>query len=103
MVFGTNIFISAFVIPGGNAEKVYRHAIKETLTLYTSVFILTEVAQKLSENFNLATPKIIRLIKSITDVATVVKTQPWLHFLSDEPDNRIIEMCCKSNSRFCGD
>ena len=27
VVFDTNIYISAFLIPGGNAEKVYVHAI----------------------------------------------------------------------------
>jgi len=28
VVFDTNIYISAFVIPGGNAERAYLHAIE---------------------------------------------------------------------------
>jgi len=100
VVFDTNIFISAFVIPRGNAEKAYRHAIQGSFTLYTSFSILTELAQKLTEKFNWVDPKVVRLIKSIGDVAIVVKTEPWLHLVPDEPDNRIIECAIKTNAKF---
>ncbi len=91
VVFDTNIFISAFVIPGSKAEKAYRHAIKGIFVLYTSVFILTETARKLREKFGWGEKRIIRLLKFIAKVATVVKTKPFLHLLADEPDNRILE------------
>lgn len=91
VVFDTNIFISAFVIPGGKAEEAYLHAIKGTCALFTSISILTETARKLKEKFGWKEEKIIPLLKSIGKVATVVKTQPFLHLLSDEPDNRILE------------
>jgi len=91
VVFDTNIFISAFVIPGGKAEKAYSYAIKGNFTLYTSVFILTETARKLREKFGWEEQRIIRLLKSISKVAKVIKTQPFLHLLTDEPDNRILE------------
>lgn len=91
VVFDTNIFISAFVIPGSQGEKVYHHAIKGTFILYTSVFILTETAVKLREKFGWKEQRIIRLLKSISKVAAVVKTEPSLHLLADEPDNRILE------------
>jgi len=51
VVFDTNIFISAFVIPGGKAEASYSHALRKDFTLYSSVAILTETAQKLEEKF----------------------------------------------------
>lgn len=100
IVFDTNIYISAFVIPGGNAEKAYLHAINGDFELCTSVSILTELARKLDEKFGWEKQKIVQLIASISDLATVLKTTPWLKVLSDEPDNRILECALKAGANF---
>ena len=100
IVFDTTIYISAFAIPGGNAEKAYLHAIDGDFTLFTSIAILTEVAQKLDEKFGWEKQKIVQLINSISDVATVLKTTPWLKVLSDDPDNRIVECALKAGVDF---
>lgn len=100
IVFDTTIYISAFAIPGGNAEKAYLHAIDGDFTLFTSIAILTEVAQKLDEKFGWEKQKIVQLISSISDVATVLKTTPWLKVLSDDPDNRIVECALKAGVDF---
>jgi putative PIN family toxin of toxin-antitoxin system len=91
VVFDTNIFISAFVIPGGKAEAAYSHALRKDFTLYSSVAILTETAQKLREKFAWQQDKITSLLKAIAKVAIVIKTEPHLHHLADEPDNRVLE------------
>ena len=91
VVFDTNIFISAFVIPGGKAETAYSHALRRDFTLYSSVAILTETAQKLGEKFGWQQDRITFLLKAIAKVATVIKTEPHLHLLADEPDNRVLE------------
>jgi putative PIN family toxin of toxin-antitoxin system len=91
VVFDTNIFISAFVIPGGKAEAAYSHALRKDFTLCSSVAILTETAQKLKEKFGWQQDKITSLLKAIAKVATVIKTEPHLHLLADEPDNRVLE------------
>jgi len=105
VVFDTNIFISAFVIPGSKAEEVYLHCLKGHFTLYSSVAILTETAQKLREKFGWQEDKITRLLKAISKVATVIKTQPHLHLLADDPDNRILEcaMAVKADFIVTGD
>jgi putative PIN family toxin of toxin-antitoxin system len=100
VVFDTNIYISAFVIPGGNAEKAYVHAIDGDFNLHTSIAILTELARKLDEKFGWEKQRIIELIKSISKVAIVLKTAPWLKVLSDEPDNRILECALKAEADF---
>ena len=66
IVFDTNIYISAFVIPGGNAEKAYLHAVDGDFELCTSVAILTELARKLDEKFGWEKRKIVQLITSIS-------------------------------------
>jgi putative PIN family toxin of toxin-antitoxin system len=91
VVFDTNIFISAFVIPGSKAEEAYLRALKRDFVLYSSVAILTETAQKLREKFGWQQDKITSLLKAIAKVAIVIKTKPHLHLLVDEPDNRVLE------------
>ena len=91
VVFDTNIFISAFVIPGGKAEAAYLHALRKDFTLYSSVAILTETAQKLREKFGWQQDKITSVLKTIAKVAIIIKTEPHLHLLADEPDNRVLE------------
>lgn len=91
VVFDTNIFISAFAIPGGNAEEAYRHAIRGMFELFTSVAILTETANKLRVKFDWSDEKVRQLLKLISKTAKVLKTHPHLQILKDEPDNRILE------------
>jgi putative PIN family toxin of toxin-antitoxin system len=78
VVFDTNIFISAFVIPGGKAEAAYSHALRKDFTLYSSVAILTETAQKLGEKFGWQQDKITSLLKAIAKVAIVIFIPPSL-------------------------
>ncbi len=100
IVFDTNIYISAFVIPGGNAEKAYLHAIDGDFELCTSVAILTELARKLDEKLGWEKQEIVQLITSIGNLATVFKTTPWLKVVSDDPDNRILECAIKAEADF---
>ena len=100
VVFDTNIYISAFVIPGGNAEKAYLKAIDNNFDLYTSIAILTELANKLDKKFGWEKHKIEQLVKSISKLAIVYKSKPWLHVVSDELDNRILECALQAGAEF---
>ena len=91
VVFDTNIYISAFAIPGGNAEAAYLEAIHGTFELFTSVAILTETARVLQLKFDWAEEKVRQAIHDISQTATVLRPRPTLHILKDEPDNRILE------------
>ena len=100
VVFDTNIFISAFVIPGGKAEKAFLHVVKGDFILFTSIAILTEIAGKLKVKFSWSEEKIAKLLKLISKVAKIVKTSSSIHLLSDEPDNRILECAGKVGANF---
>jgi putative PIN family toxin of toxin-antitoxin system len=91
VVFDTNIYISAFAIPGSSAEQAYRPAISGSFKLFTSIAILTELANTLRSKFDWSEEKTRQLLRSLANVATVLKTQPHLHVLRDEADNRILE------------
>ena len=51
VVFDTNVFISALVIPSSLSEEAYRRAIVREFQLVTSVAILTELAGTLRSKF----------------------------------------------------
>jgi uncharacterized protein len=91
VVFDTNIFISAFAIPGGRAEEAYLFGLKGKFILYSSVPILTETTQKLRDKFGWEENNIIHLLRTIADMAIIIKPQSYFHLLPDEPDNRILE------------
>lgn len=100
VVFDTSIYISAFVIPGGNAQKAYLHAVDGDFELCTSIAILTELARKLDEKFGWEKEKIEQLITSVSNLATTFKTSPRLKVLSDDPDNRILECGLEASAEF---
>jgi len=105
VVFDTNIFISAFVIPGGNAEEAYLHAVRGTFTLYSSIAILTETANTLRTKLEWSDEKALRLLESVSRTAVVLRTRPHLHIVKDEPDNRILEcaLLAEADSIVTGD
>jgi putative PIN family toxin of toxin-antitoxin system len=99
-VFDTNIYISAFIVPGRKAEEAYLHALKGDFVLCTSLAILTEMAQKLRDKFGWHEDKIVLALKSIAQIATVIRPRSRIHVLADEPDNRILECAITAESDF---
>jgi putative PIN family toxin of toxin-antitoxin system len=99
-VFDTNIFISAFVFPGGRGEEAYLKAVKGKFQLVSSLAILAEVANKLKDKFYWDEGMIRAALKNISRVAEIKKIEPYLSILSDEPDNRIIECAEKGEAGF---
>ena len=98
VVFDTNVFISAFISPGSKGEDAYLLAVRSEIELYTSVSILTELAEKMKEKFQWDGSKIQSALKHISRVATVIKPAAKITLLQDEPDNRILECAKASNA-----
>jgi putative PIN family toxin of toxin-antitoxin system len=91
VVFDTNVYVSAFVIPGSLSDDAYRRARLGDVDLFTSVAILTELASKLRTKFDWSEDRIRTALKSISRTAQVVKTTPHLSTVRDAADNRILE------------
>ena len=100
VVFDTNIYVSAFAIPGGQAEDAYLGAIHGRFELFTSVPILTETATVLQNKFEWSEEKARTLVQAISHVATVVTSGTRLQVVRDEPDNRILECAVKAQADF---
>lgn len=97
-VFDTNIFISAFLLPGGHGDKAYRLAIWGSVELYSSPAIITEVASTLRTKFEWDSANTLLAVRSIGRVATVIKPVQRLKVLSDDPDKRILECAVESDA-----
>jgi putative PIN family toxin of toxin-antitoxin system len=91
VVFDTNIFISAFVIPGSLAEKAILRIIEQADSLLISKDIIDEVLSVLSLKFGSDREGLSHVAVTLSDLAELVKPARRIHLLKDEPDNRILE------------
>lgn len=91
VVFDTNVYISALVIPGSLSDEAYYRARAGDVDLFASVAILTELASKLRDKFDWDEERIRAALKAISRSAQVVKTTPHLSIIRDPTDNRILE------------
>ena len=91
VVFDTNIFISAFVIPGSLAEKAILKIIEEEDVLLISKDIIDEVLSVLSTKFGRDREGLSHVAVTLSDLAELVKPTRRVNVFTDEPDNRILE------------
>lgn len=91
VVFDTNVFVSAFIVPGSRGEQALLLAHRRKVALYTSVPILTETARVLREKFAQSEQDIMAALKMIGRAAMIVRPVRKVTILEDAPDNRILE------------
>ncbi|MEW6675890.1 MAG: putative toxin-antitoxin system toxin component, PIN family [Nitrospirota bacterium] len=91
VVFGTNIYVSAFVIPNSQAEKAVLKVIEGNDLLIISKEIIDEVLTVLSVKFSRDREAISHTAFYLSDITRVVKPSRKIHVFKDEPDNRILE------------
>jgi putative PIN family toxin of toxin-antitoxin system len=91
VVFDTNIFVSAFVIPGSLAERAILKIVEGEDVLLLSKDILDELLSVLSVKFSRDREEISRVAVFLSEIAEWVETTVEIRVLKDEPDNRILE------------
>ena len=91
VVFDTNVFISAFIVPGSKGEDALLLAQRRKVDLYSSVPILTETARILRAKFDQFENDITAALKIIGRAATIVRPSRTVSVIEDSPDNRILE------------
>ena len=98
VVFDTNIFISAFVIPGSQAEKAVLRIIEGRDVLLLSKGILDELLTVLSTKFSRDKEEISRVAVILSEMAEWVVASEKIKVLNDDPDNRILECAVSGNA-----
>lgn len=91
VVFDTNIFISALVIPGSLAEKAVARILEERDELIISTDIIKEVLSVLSLKFGREREALSHVAVILSNLGELVRPDRRIQVLRDEPDNRILE------------
>jgi len=91
VVFDTNIFISALVIPGCQAEKAISRIIFGSDTLMISKAIIEEVLRVLHNKFSRDIEAISHTAVFLSELGELIHKTPMIRIFKDEPDNRILE------------
>jgi putative PIN family toxin of toxin-antitoxin system len=90
-VFDTNIFVSAFAIPGGRAECAIDSGIDARVNLCISKEIIHEILGVLAQKFSKGPEELARTAVFLSELAELVVPRKKLAILDDEPGNRILE------------
>ena len=98
VVFDTNVYVSAFLIPGSLAEDAFLHTQHKHAALYTSIPILTETARVFRAKFHQGEEDVTAALKLIGRAATIVKPSARIMVLEDIPDNRILECALEADA-----
>ena len=100
VVFDSNIYISALVIPGGQAEQALSRILDGTDALLISKTILDEVLATLARKFSRDPEALSQTAVILTEMAEVVKPEHRLNVFKDDPDNRVLE-CAEAGRADC--
>lgn len=91
VVFDTNVFVSAFAVPGGSGERALRRIMHGRDSLVLSKPILDELLTVLARQFAHDREQLSRTAVFLADLANFVTPTLTGTVLDDEPDNRILE------------
>jgi putative PIN family toxin of toxin-antitoxin system len=91
VVFDTNIFISALVIPGSLDEKAVSRIIDGRDELVLSPDIIKEVLSVLSSKFAREREALSHVAVILLDLGKLVRPDQRIRVFRDDPDNRILE------------
>lgn len=100
IVFDTNIFISAFAIPGGRAEEAITRVIEGRVQLLLSKPIVHEVLGVLARKFDRDREELARVAVYLAELGEMVHPKRRVKVLTDDPDNRIIECALTGKAAF---
>jgi putative PIN family toxin of toxin-antitoxin system len=91
VVFDSNIFISALIIPGSQAVKAIARIFEGIDSLVLSKAIIDEVLSVLARKFSRDREDISRTAIFLSELGKIVAPSKKLTVLNDDPDNRILE------------
>ena len=98
VVFDTNIFISALVLPGGSAEKTLTRIIDGRDQLVFSKGILDELLGVLARKFGRDREELARVAVFLDEIGERVRPRTRVKVLADDADNRVLECSVAGNA-----
>jgi uncharacterized protein len=98
IVFDTNVFVSALIIPSGAAAQALFRVIQGQDRLFISKEIIHELLSVLSRKFSRDREALSRVAFTLSEVAEIVTPTETIHVLEDEPDNRVVECALRAGA-----
>lgn len=90
-VFDTNIYVSAFTVPGGRAEAALLKAVEGEAQLVISKPIIHELLDVLARKFGRDAEELARIAVFLAELAEVAQPRREIEVVKDDEDNRILE------------
>ncbi len=87
VVFDTNIYISALVVPGGAAQAAFERILEGQDVLLLSREILDEILSVLSSKFSRDREALSRVAVFLSEISERVKSEKKIRVFQDDPDN----------------
>jgi putative PIN family toxin of toxin-antitoxin system len=100
VVFDSNIYISAFVFPGSQADQAFFRVLEGTDTLVLSKAILDEVLGILAKKFSRDPEALSQTAVLMAEMGEFVKPARRVDVFKDDPDNRVLE-CAEAGKAEC--
>lgn len=91
VVFDTNIYVSAFVLPGFSADRTMQRIFDGHDTLLISKPILDELLTTLARKFSRDADALSRTALLLTELAELIQPKERVSVFDDDPDNRVLE------------
>jgi putative PIN family toxin of toxin-antitoxin system len=91
VVFDTNVYVSALVLPGSRAEAAFERILEGRDQLFFSKAVLDELLGVLARKFSRDPEELARVALWVGELARLVEPVERVTTLADEPDNRILE------------
>ena len=91
VVFDTNVFVSALILPGGRGDEALRRIVLGEDSLAVSRPILDELLSVLARKFSYDREALSRVAVFLADLGEMVEPRQPSSILADEADNRILE------------
>ena len=91
VVFDTNIYVSAFVLPGSSADRAMQHILDGHDTLLISKPILDELLTTLARKFSRDADALSHTALLLTELAELIQPKERAIVFDDVQDNRILE------------
>lgn len=99
VVFDTNIYISAIVLPGSSADRAIQRILGGRDRLLISKPILDEVLTTLARKFSRDADALSRTALLLTELAELVQPKERVRVFDDDPDNRVLECAIAGQAR----
>lgn len=100
VVFDSNIYISAFVFPGSQADQAFFRVLEGTDTLVLSKAILDEVLGILAKKISRDPEALSQTAVLMAEMGEFVKPARMVDVFKDDPDNRVLE-CAEAGKAEC--